>query len=62
MSGSYNGGSTLIKPKYNKGRAKYLRERMEKHLEELRENKPATDAEILENFRPEFILIKKEEK
>jgi len=62
MSGSYNGGSTIIKPKYDKHRARYLRKRMKKHIEQLNANKPATDAEILENFKPEYILIKKEEK
>ena len=58
MSGSYNGGSTIIKPKYDKHRARYLRKRMKKHIEQLNANKPATDAEILENFEPEFTLIK----
>jgi membrane-bound ClpP family serine protease len=61
MSGSYLGGSTVIKPKYNKKRAKHLRERMKKHIEVLNK-KNTSDREILENFVSESFLIKKEDK
>jgi len=60
MSKSYLGGSTLIKPKYDKHRARYLRKRMKKHIKKLNDDLHR-DEQIIENFKPEYILIKKDE-